>query len=58
MENKSSKYYTRTVVKGVRAEKTLFDKLEKIAEKENTNKNELIVRILKDYIWQVENGGE
>lgn len=58
MESKSSKYYTRTVVKGVRAEKTLFDKLEKIAEKENTNKNELIVRILKDYIWQVENGGE
>jgi predicted DNA-binding ribbon-helix-helix protein len=38
-----------TVVRGIRAEQCFFDKCDEIAVLEDTNRNELIVRIVKDY---------
>ena len=39
----------KTVVKGIRAEQEFFDKCDAIAEIEDTNRNELIVRVVKKY---------
>ena len=55
MEEKLNKFYTKTVVKGLRAEQSFFDKLDLVAKMENTNRNELIVRVVKDYLWHIEN---
>lgn len=38
-----------TIVKGIRAESEFWEKCEKIAEKEQTNRNELIVRVVSKY---------
>lgn len=55
MEEKLNKFCTKTVVKGLRAEQSFFDKLDLVAKMENTNRNELIVRVVKDYLWHIEN---
>lgn len=39
----------KTVVRGVRAEQSFFDKCDDIAEAEQTNRNELIVRVVNEY---------
>ena len=39
----------KTVVKGVRAEQAFFERCDKVAEKEQTNRNELIVRVVNCY---------
>lgn len=54
-ENKINRYQTKTVVKGLRAEQSFFDKIDSVALEQNTNRNELIVRVMKDYLWQIDN---
>ena len=39
----------KTVVKGLRAEQSFFDKVEIVAKAENISKNELIVRVVSEY---------
>ena len=39
----------KTVVKGLRAEQSFFDKVELVAKAENISKNELIVRVVGEY---------
>lgn len=43
-----------TVVRGVRAEQSFFDKCDTIADIEDTNRNELIVRVVTDYCEKIE----
>lgn len=45
----------KTVVKGLRAEQSFFDKVEMVAKAENISKNELIVRVVSEYCEKVEN---
>jgi predicted DNA-binding ribbon-helix-helix protein len=46
-----------TVVRGIRAEQSFFDNCDKVAEIECTNRNELIVRVVKEYC-EVHYGGK
>lgn len=41
--------FTPTIVKGVRAEPEFFDLVDKKANSEGTNRNELIVRVMTKY---------
>ena len=45
----------KTVVKGLRAEQSFFDKVESVAKAENISKNELIVRVVSEYCEKKEN---
>ena len=45
----------KTVVKGLRAEQSFFDKVESVAKAENISKNELIVRVMSEYCDKKEN---
>lgn len=52
MPNKSK----LTVVKSLRASKSFWDKAEKVAKSEKTDRNKLIVKVVTDYCNEVENG--
>lgn len=40
----------KTVVRGLRAEKSFFDNCDKVAEAEKTTRNELILRVVGEYL--------
>lgn len=40
----------RTVVKGIRAKPSFFDKCDLVAKSENCTRNELVVRFVSDYL--------
>lgn len=50
MKDSSKRFYTRTMVRSLRAEKEFFDKCSLVAKREETNVNELIVRVVSEYI--------
>jgi predicted DNA-binding ribbon-helix-helix protein len=52
MPNKSK----LTVVKSLRASKEFWDKADKTAKKEKTDRNKLIVKVVSEYLNEVENG--
>lgn len=52
---KEKDYKPKTIVKGIRASSVFFDDCDKISKKEGTNRNELIVRVVSDYIKGVVN---
>ena len=41
--------FTTTIVKGVRAEEDWWDKCDVVAGREETSRNELIVRVVEQY---------
>ena len=51
MEGKSfNKFCTRTIVRGIRAEKSFFEKCDLVAKAEGVDRNKLIVRLVEDYL--------
>ncbi len=45
----------KTVVKGLRADKSFFEKCDRVAKAEQTDRNKLIVRVMTEYCKRKEN---
>lgn len=50
MKTQTNKFYTKTIVSGLRAEKSFFEKCDLVAKNENTNRNKLIVTVVSEYL--------